>query len=331
MQTVDIAILTYKPDKSFFKQIELLKSQSVKPHRIIIMNTEEKYINNLLYGKTLGKGGCPVDIYNLSQKEFNHGRTRNAAAGRSDADYLIFMTQDAMPEDEHLIENLLRPFEDETVAVSYARQLPADNAGPIERYNRRFNYPGTDMIKSYDDIPQLGIKTYFCSDVCACYRMDIFRALGGFIDNAIFNEDMVYAHKVVHEGYKVYYAAAARVIHSHNYNMIQQFKRNFDLGVSQADHREVFGSVSSESEGKKLVKGCIDYLISEKKAYLVPKFVAHCGARLIGYKLGSNYKKLSKKMIWRCTSNRAYWRHHWDMTNIPADVHAGYGKNAEGL
>ena len=80
MQTIDVAILTYKPDKSFFRQIDLLKSQSVKLNRIIIMNTEEKYITNLLFGKSLGKSGCPVDIYNLSQKEFNHGRTRNAAA-----------------------------------------------------------------------------------------------------------------------------------------------------------------------------------------------------------------------------------------------------------
>ncbi|MCR5776677.1 MAG: glycosyltransferase [Lachnospiraceae bacterium] len=331
MQTIDVTILTYKPDKSFFRQIDLLKSQSVKLNRIIIMNTEEKYITNLLFGKSLGKSGCPVDIYNLSQKEFNHGRTRNAAAGRSDADFLIFMTQDAMPEDEYLVENLLRPFEDEKVAVSYARQLPAANAGPIERFNRQFNYPDGDRVQSYSDIPTLGIKTYFCSDVCACYRMSYFRELGGFIDNAIFNEDMIYAHKAIFEDYSIYYASGARVIHSHNYSMKQQFKRNFDLGVSQADHPEVFAGVSSENEGKKLVSGCIEYLSAEKKSYLVPKFIAHCGARYIGYKLGFNYKKLSKKIIWRCTSNRAYWRHHWDMTNIPADVHAGYGKNAEGL
>ena len=88
------------------------------------------------------------------------------------------------------------------------------------------------------------------------------------------------------------------------------------------EHKGMDASLKAE---KFIIQGCASTM------YLVPKFVAHCGARLIGYKPGSNYKKLSKKMIWRCTSNRAYWRHHWDMTNIPADVHAGYGKNAEGL
>ena len=35
----------------------------------------------------------------------------------------------------------------------------------------------------------------------------------------------------------------------------------------------------SEGEGRKLVKGCIDYLVSQKKAYLIPDFVIKCAAR----------------------------------------------------
>ena len=63
----------------------------------------------------------------------------------------------------------------------------------------------------------------------------------GFIKNAIFNEDMIFAGKAVMEDdYAIAYVADAKVIHSHNYNCTQQFKRNFDLAVSQADHPEVF-------------------------------------------------------------------------------------------
>ena len=63
-------------------------------------------------------------------------------------------------------------------------------------------------------------------------------------------------------GYAVAYAADAKVIHSHNYSCMQQFHRNFDLGVSQAEHPEVFEGIKSESEGIKLVKQTAAHLFS---------------------------------------------------------------------
>lgn len=65
---------------------------------------------------------------------------------------------------------------------------------------------------------------------------------------------MIYASKVIEAGYAVAYAASAQVIHSHNYTGRQQFRRNFDLAVSQADHPEVFKKYPSEGEGMRLVK-----------------------------------------------------------------------------
>ena len=50
------------------------------------------------------------------------------------------------------------------------------------------------------------------------------------------------------------YVAEAKVIHSHNYTGRQQFHRNFDLAVSQAQHPEVFEGVPSEGEGIRMVK-----------------------------------------------------------------------------
>ena len=45
---------------------------------------------------------------------------------------------------------------------------------------------------------------------------------------------MIYAAAAIQAGYRIAYAAQARVVHSHNYTFRQQFCRNFDLGVSQA-------------------------------------------------------------------------------------------------
>lgn len=101
---------------------------------------------------------------------------------------------------------------------------------------------------------RLGIKTYFCSNVCAAYKRDIFEQLGGFVNHTIFNEDMIYAAGVIQAGYAIAYAADAKVIHSHNYSGWQQFTRNFDLGVSHVQYPAVFDGVPPEGEGMKLVK-----------------------------------------------------------------------------
>lgn len=329
--TVDIIIPTYKPGRDFLNLIESLNMQTVRPGRIIVINTEEKYLSNLIYGTDFREKNKNVYITNISRKEFDHAKTRSMGAAKSDADYVMFMTQDAMPKNNNLIEELFAFMEDEKVAVSYARQLPEFDSSYIERYSRYFNYPDVDRVKSLDDIEELGIKTYFCSDVCALYRRSVFDALGGFEGYAIFNEDMVYAAKAVKAGYKIAYASKACVYHSHDYSGKQQFKRNFDLGVSQANHPEIFENIKSEGEGIRLVKNTAAYLLKKRQPLLILRLAYLSGCKLIGYKLGKGYKKLSKRRILKYTSNKEYWYRFWDKSNISVDVYSGYGKNEEGL
>ncbi|MBQ9140328.1 MAG: glycosyltransferase family 2 protein [Lachnospiraceae bacterium] len=324
---VDIIIPVYKPDNSFFELIEKLEKQTLPIHKIIIMNTEEKYFEKLLYGKRFKENYQNIDVYHLSKKEFDHGRTRNQGVKKSVADIFVMMTQDAIPADFELVEKLVEALKQPEVAAAYARQLPKADAGLIESYTRSFNYPDKSMVKSEKDLERLGIKTYFCSNVCCAYRRDVFSALGGFVNHAIFNEDMVYAAKAVKQGYKIAYVAEAKVLHSHNYSCSQQFHRNFDLGVSQADHPEVFANVPSEGEGIRSVKSTMSYLRTQKKGKLIPKLILQSGCKYTGYLLGKHYKRLPKKMVLSCTMNKDYWNQEErrrDVANI--DATRGYGR-----
>ncbi len=44
---VDVIIVTYKPDESFFELISKLNKQTIKPNKIIIINTEEIYFSKI--------------------------------------------------------------------------------------------------------------------------------------------------------------------------------------------------------------------------------------------------------------------------------------------
>ena len=115
---------------------------------------------------------------------------------------------------------------------------------------------------------------------------EIYQKIGGFVNRAIFNEDMIYAGTMVQQGYSVAYAADAKVYHSHNYSGKQQFHRNFDLGVSQAEHPEVFEGVPSEGEGIRLVKKSLNYLLRTGHIWLIPQLIWQSGMKYAGYFLG---------------------------------------------
>ena len=305
---IDVIIPTYKPDDTFKKLVEMLEKQTIAINRIIVMNTEEKYMEALHIGTRFLAEHKKLSIHHLSKKEFDHGKTRYRGAAKSDADVLVFMTQDAVPKDETLIEKLTAPLSDETVACSYARQLPAENATITEKLTRDFNYPADSRYKSKADLSRLGIKTYFCSNVCCAYNVRIFRELKGFVNHTIFNEDMIYAAKVINAGYKIAYAADAEVIHSHNYSGKQQVHRNFDLGVSQADHPEVFEGISSESEGIRMVKDTISKLKEAGAQKEIVSYIYASGCKFIGYRLGKMYKLLPRWFVLKCTMSPYYWQ-----------------------
>ena len=305
---VDVVIPTYKPGKKFSRLLKMLQRQTWPVGKIIVMNTEKSFWNEHGF-----EGIKNLEVHHLTKEEFDHGETRNRGMRFSRADIVVFMTDDAVPADEHLIEALVKAFKQrgpqgEAVIMAYARQLPDKDCPLAERYTRSFNYPEESCVKTRADLEQMGIKTFFASNVCCAYDREKFWFQGGFIRRTIFNEDMIFAGKaLLQDDYAVAYAAGARVIHSHNYNCRQQFKRNFDLAVSQADHPELFGCVRSESEGIRLVKSTARFLIRRGKPWLVPGLVVKSGFKFLGYRAGKCYRLLPKWLILKLTMNREYW------------------------
>lgn len=307
MKQVDVIIPVYRPTKKLFLLLDRLKEQTLPPDRIILVNTEQSYFNILISGTDFWHRYRNITVRHISKKEFDHGGTRRRAVKESNAPYFVMMTDDAIPVDEYLIENLIAPLAEGKAAMSYGRQLPDKGCGIIERYNRGFNYPKASAIKTLTNLQDMGIKAFFASNVCAAYDRRVYDALDGFVKHTIFNEDMIFARRLIDAGYAIAYEASAQVYHSHNYTGKQQFMRNFDLGVSHAQYPDIFGGVKTESEGIKLVKQNCAYLISVGKSWMIIKLIWQSGCRYIGYFLGKRYERLPLGIVKRCSMNREYW------------------------
>ena len=154
--SIDVIIPTYKPDKALFELVKRLNGQSLKPENIIIMNTEEKYWDQLVSGTRFLEQNKNLKVYHVSKREFDHGGTRRLGVKKSQAEIFVMMTQDAMPVNERLLEELTGNLQGE-IAASYARQLPTKDCSVIEQYMRQFNYPEKSAVKSRKDLDRLGI------------------------------------------------------------------------------------------------------------------------------------------------------------------------------
>ena len=73
--TVDVIIPTYKPnEKQFMELIDCLEKQTYPVHKIIIMNTEERYFSSLVYGNRF-EMEHNVSITHISKMEFDPSKS----------------------------------------------------------------------------------------------------------------------------------------------------------------------------------------------------------------------------------------------------------------
>ena len=312
---VQVIIPVYHAGDGLNELLRRLSLQTVLPagiRLVVTMDSDGSEYDRIR--QMAAASAMTVRVSAVPKDLFDHGGTRRKAAweAMSDhADFLVLMTQDAMPADERLLEKLIEPcISDPRIGASYARQLPAPDAGMTERFYREFNYPDVSCVRGEEDLGLYGIKTYFCSNVCAVYRSDAYQTAGGFPERAIFNEDMVLCARMLKKGYRVSYTSDACVLHSHNYTILQQFHRSFDLGVSQTDFPDVFDGVASEGEGLSMVKKTSGKLIAAGRPWLVVRLFWQSAARYAGFRLGKGYNHLPKGVVRFCTMNPNYWKEH---------------------
>ncbi|PED65890.1 glycosyltransferase family 2 protein [Priestia megaterium] len=296
MSTISVLIPTYNAEnyiKLLLEKLYLQKIGEADQLEIIIVDSNstdntEGIVREYFPG---------VMFHTISNKEFDHGGTRNYMASLSSGEFLLFMTQDAIPVDAFLIRNLLTDLKaDSNTMIAYARQIPKKDANELEKFARKFNYPPNNILKNKLSIQSMGIKTFFNSNVCSMYKLECFEQFGGFPEQIILNEDMILASKVILKNHQVAYSANSIVYHSHNYSLKQQFKRYFDIGMAFNDTKFLLKHASNEKEGFKMIKEQIKHLILIRKPHIIPKAIIENIIKFIGYNVGKRNKYIPYKV-----------------------------------
>lgn len=259
--------------------LEAISEQTVGPVELIVVDSSSE-------DGTAELAECfGAKVKSISRSSFNHGLTRHEAFLESNGDIVCFLTDDAVPTSNRYLEELIAPFQDSKVALVSGRQLPKADARRFEQLVREFNYPSESSVRTAADIPELGIKAFFASDVCSAYRRSAYFECGGF-GKCSTNEDMLMAARFINTGYKVAYAADAQVFHSHNLTPRQQYRRNKAVGYFLATHKAELCDVEETGEGVRLAKTVAAKLIAERKLLELFTFGVDCVARLAGNRAG---------------------------------------------
>ncbi len=302
IENLALFIPTLDAGRHLERMITALKSQTMMPSRFLVIDSGSS-------DETVaGFSDAGAQVHSIPPGDFDHGGTRQLAVDMlPDAEFVIFLTQDAVPAHPEAFANLVRVFKDARAGIAFGRQLPAPGAKPIGSHARLFNYPDESYVRSISDTGRFGVKTSFCSNSFAAYRRAALMQAGGFPSRLILSEERVAAGAILALGWTLNYVAEARVYHSHDYTLAQEFRRYFDIGVFHAvneDFVERFGR--PESEGRRFVLSELSYLLRNSPA-LIPLALARTLSKYLAYRLGLIERHLPRGLKRQLSMNRRYW------------------------
>lgn len=178
----------------------------------------------------------PCKLYKIEPSEFGHGKTRNYGASKGTGEFIIFLTQDALPANDVWIEEFIDAMkEDVRIAGGFGKHYPYPDCNELDKRDlaRHFLNFG-DQNKTFQiDNKQLyyndkGYQQYlaFFSDNNSCLRRNVWEKIP--YRDVNFAEDQIWSRDILEAGYKKLYCPKAIVYHSHNYPLKTYFQRYYD-------------------------------------------------------------------------------------------------------
>ena len=191
----------------------------------------------------LEAAGFEVSV--IPRSEFGHGRTRNALAQRARGEFLVFLSQDALPLGEDFIDRMVAPFADPTVAGVTARVLPNEGDDALtartvvdspeaaaQSETRRWSSPADYQAMTGPE--RVALLRF--NNVASCIRASVLAAVP--FPEVPFGEDFAWAARAMASGHAIHHAGDAAVQHAHRYGPRSAFER---YRIDAVFHREFHG------------------------------------------------------------------------------------------
>ena len=174
-------------------------------------------------------------VLQVAPHSFNHGVSRNDALARASAELAVLIVQDAVPASRQWLRALIQPLlDDDKVAGSFARQQPWPDASRLTVHHLtqwrgaqlepRVTGPLTPDVFAAMPPSARHLACVF-DNVCSCVRLSAWRQRP--FRRTRIAEDLEWALEVMFQGFRIAYAPAAAVWHSHERSAAYEFRRTY--------------------------------------------------------------------------------------------------------
>ena len=204
-----LVIRAFNEEKHIGKLLEGVARQTIQDVQIILVDSGSTDATLAIASH------YPVEIVQIQPEEFTFGRSLNLGCSRARGEFIVIASAHVYPVYPDWLEQLLKPFEDPQVALSYGRQRGNDSTKFSEHQHFAKVFP--ERSNPRQDHP-------LCNNANAAIRRSLWEqqpydeALPGL-------EDVAWASWALSEGYHLAYSAEAEVVHIHNETPRQVFNR----------------------------------------------------------------------------------------------------------
>jgi glycosyltransferase involved in cell wall biosynthesis len=145
-------------------------------------------------------------IVHIPSAEFTFGRSLNLGVQAATRELVVIASAHVYPVYPDWLETLLRPFADETVALTYGKQRGPASA----KYSEQQIYH-----QWYGDVSKPRQETAFCNNANSAIRKSLWER-NPYDETLTGLEDLAWAKWAKEQGHAIAYVAEAEIIHVHN-------------------------------------------------------------------------------------------------------------------
>jgi rhamnosyltransferase len=232
-----VAILTYNGEEFLKDLLNAIFAQKTKRKIEVLVIDSGSTDGTLKILEDYSK----VRLHQIPNSEFGHGKTRNLAVEMAKGEYILFLTQDAVPAHEYWLEAMLEPFElSDKVGCIVGKQIPWPNA-PVtikREVNLVFSGLGSDdsvsLQRKNKATTKFGLVNTFMSDTNSAVRKNLHIKIP--FRDVRYAEDQGLGIDMLEAGYYKAYSPLGAVNHSHSYGVREYYRRKFDeyVGLREA-------------------------------------------------------------------------------------------------
>jgi rhamnosyltransferase len=156
-----------------------------------------------------------VKILNIPPEDFSFAYSLNQGIEGATGEFCVFISAHCYPENEFWLENLIRPFNDPSIALVYGKQ----RGGESTKYSEHQIF-----AKWFSDDGGGKQDSAFSNNANAAIRITLWEKYK-YNEGLTGLEDIDWANRIISKGYYLYYTPDAGVIHVHNETASQVFNR----------------------------------------------------------------------------------------------------------